>query len=387
VNPAGLDFYDRLVDGLLTRGIAPLVTLYHWDLPDALQQSGGWVDRQTAYHFARYAEVVAQRLGDRVPMFGTLNEPWCSSFLGYGSGVHAPGIRDAASAYAAAHHLNLAHGLGAAAIRRAAPGAGISISLNVAQVYPASDRPEDHAAARHVDGIANRIFLDPMIGGSYPDDVVESTRHLTDWTFVRSGDAELLHAAPDLLGVNFYSPTRICAPSAHASPPSPEDLPRTGRWVDDPTATRADPLPWPGTDRGLSVPQPGPYTDMGWRIEPSAFTDLLVRLGRDYPHVAMAVTENGCAYGDGPDESGQVRDERRIDYLRSHLGAVHAAISQGADIRGYYLWSFLDNFEWALGYEKRFGLVHVDYETLVRTPKDSAGWYTEVIKANGLETA
>lgn len=385
VNAAGLDFYDRLVDGLLDRGITPLVTLYHWDLPDALQQGGGWVDRTTALHFARYAELVAERLGDRVTQFSTLNEPYCTSYLGYASGVHAPGIRDAASAYAAAHHLNLAHGLGTAGIRRGAPDAEVSISLNVAQVYAATDRPEDIAAARHVDGIANRIFLDPMIRGGYPDDVVESTRHLTDWAFVQPGDGEAMYAPPDLLGVNFYSPSRICATPTGRPAVDAADLPRTGRWTEDPSAPRRDPLPWPGTDRAMSVPQPGPYTDMGWRIEPSAFTDLLVRLGHDYPDVPMAVTENGCAYDDGPDASGRVRDERRIAYLTSHLTAVHDAIEQGADVRGYYLWSFLDNFEWALGYDKRFGIVHVDYESLVRTPKDSAAWYRDVIAANGLE--
>jgi beta-glucosidase len=386
VNQAGLDFYDRLVDGLVARGITPLVTLYHWDLPDALQQTGGWVDRSTAYHFARYAEVVAARLGDRVGQFSTLNEPYCTSYLGYASGVHAPGVRDHASAYAAVHHLNLAHGLGSVSIRSAAPDAEVSISLNTAQVYAASDRPEDIAAARHVDGIANRVFLDPMIRGGYPDDVVESTRHLTDWSFVQPGDGALMYAPPDLLGVNFYSPSRICAPPQSGGATRDEDLPRTGRWTNDPSAaTRAEPLPWPGTDKAMSVPQPGPYTDMGWRIEPSAFTDLLVRLGHDYPDTPMAVTENGCAYDDGPDGSGRVRDQRRVDYLRDHLAAVHDAIEQGVDIRGYYLWSFLDNFEWALGYEKRFGIVHVDYDTLARTPKDSARWYGDVIAANGLE--
>jgi beta-glucosidase len=385
VNGAGLDFYDRLVDGLLERGIDPLATLYHWDLPQALEDEGGWLERSTAWRFAEYAEVVAARLGDRIRRWSTLNEPFCSSFLGYGSGAHAPGIRGIATALTAAHHLNLAHGLATSALRAGAPRElEVSIVLNVAQVYPASDDPTDLVAARHADEVANRVFLEPILRGRYPETLLRDTRSHTDWSFVQDGDLALINVPLDLLGVNFYSPSRICGPRAGLA--TATDAATTGRWVEDPSADAAPaPVPWPGTDLAWSVPQPGPYTDMGWRIEPQAFTDLLLRLSADYPEIPMMVTENGCAYPDVPGEDGQVHDERRIDYLRDHLAAVHAAIEQGADVRGYYLWSMLDNFEWALGYRKRFGIVHVDYETLVRTPKDSARWYRHVIAANGLE--
>jgi beta-glucosidase len=380
VNPDGLAFYDRLVDGLLARGISPLATLYHWDLPQACQDAGGWASRETASQFAEYAAVVAEALGDRLPMITTLNEPWCSAFLGYASGVHAPGIQDNATALAAAHHLNLAHGLAAQAIRSASPGeTGVSLTLNLAQVYSLSDGPVDTAAAEHADRMANRIFLDPVLRGYYPDALLTETRHITDWSFVHDEDLTTIHAPLDMLGVNFYTPSTVGAPP----PDGDEASTATGRWTNDPGG-RELPIPWPGTDRACSYPQPGPYTDMGWRILPQAFTDLLVGVHRDYPDVPITITENGCAYPDGPDEDGRVRDDRRIDYVHSHLAAVHAAIQAGADIRGYYLWSFLDNFEWALGYSKRFGIVHVDYDTLVRTPKDSARWYADVVAANAL---
>ena len=384
VNEAGLDFYDRLVDGLLARGIDPLITLYHWDLPQWLEDDGGWLARDTAWRFAEYAGVVVARLGDRVRRFSTFNEPYCTALLGYGAGVHAPGIRGIETALTAAHHLNLAHGLGAVALRAHSPSpVEVSMVLNVAQVYPASDSPTDAIAARHVDDLSNKIFLEPMLRGRYPETLLEETSRHTDWGFVRDGDLDLIHQPLDLLGVNFYTPARICGPRPGLTDQS--STPATGRWVDDPAGTaKPAPVPWPATDRAWSVPQHGPYTDMGWRIEPEAFTDLLLRLSADYPEVPMMVTENGCAYADGPGPDGRVTDERRIDYLRAHLGAVHAAIEKGADIRGYYQWSLLDNFEWALGYAKRFGLVHVDYDTLARTPKDSAWWYRDVVKANAL---
>jgi beta-glucosidase len=385
VNPLGLDFYDRLVDGLLERGIEPLVTLYHWDLPSQLQRAyGGWTGRRTAELFADYALVVGERLGDRVPWFGTLNEPYCSAFLGHATGSHAPGWTDASAAYSAAHHLNLAHGLATSALRSVAPHAKVSVSLNLAQVYPATDREEDREAAAHVDMIANRIFLEPMLRGRYPDGLIEATAGLADWSVVRDDDLQLIHQPLDALGVNFYSPSRIGG-AAHR--PATGSTSTSGRWVHDPARGDAAATPWPGTDRAWSVPQPGPYTEMGWRIEPRAFTDLLVRVGRDYPEVPILVTENGAAMADEVDASGQVLDDHRIDYLRAHLAAVHAAIAAGADVRGYYLWSFLDNFEWSLGYVKRFGLVRVDYDTLVRTPKASAAWYGDVIAANAVEVA
>jgi beta-glucosidase len=380
VNPEGVAFYDRLVDGLLARGISPLATLYHWDLPQTCQDFGGWAARDTAYRFAEYAGVVADALGDRLPMITTLNEPWCSAFLGHSSGVHAPGVKDNAVALATAHHLNLAHGLGAEAIRTRSPAqTQVALTLNLAQIYPLSDSPFDMAAAEHADRIANRIFLDPVLRGYYPHDLVAETKHITDWSFVQDDDLATIHGTLDVLGVNYYTPSRIGAPPADGD----KVATATGRWVSDPAA-RELPVPWLGTDLACSYPQPGPYTDMGWRILPEAFTDLLLRVHRDYPEVPIVVTENGCAYPDAVDEDGRVRDAQRIDYVRSHLEAVHTAVEAGVDVRGYYLWSFLDNFEWALGYSKRFGIVHVDYDTLVRTVKDSARWYADVVAANAL---
>jgi beta-glucosidase len=379
VNQAGLDFYRRLVDGLVSRGITPLVTLYHWDLPESLQVRGGWANRDIVDWFADYASVVAGAIGDVVPTFTTLNEPWCSAFLGHATGVHAPGVTDDETALRVAHHLNLAHGVGGAAIRAQSSHAAISISLNLAQVYPASSDPKDVEAARHVDGLANRIFLDPILRGSYPRDVVASTRAWCDWSFVHDGDLAAISAPVDILGINYYSPSRIADPRVVANR---ADWPTAaGRWTSE---SGGEPVAWPGTNRAYSVPQPGPYTDMGWRVEPSSFRDLLTRVAGGYPGVPLMVTENGCAYADGPDEQGRIRDERRIGYLRDHLAAVHASIDDGADIRGYYVWSFMDNFEWSLGYAKRFGLVHVDYDTLERTPKDSAIWYASVAAANAL---
>ena len=371
VNQAGIDFYSRLVDQLLERSIAPIVTLYHWDLPQPLQDLGGWTNRDTADRFAEYAVVVADAIGDRVGTFTTLNEPWCSAFLGYGVGVHAPGIKDAASALTAAHHLLLAHGQGVAALRAALPSsAQVSITLNFTVPRPAT--PADADAARHVDAIANRLFLDPIRHGAYPADLVADTQHVSDWSFVRDGDLETIAAPIDILGVNYYTPSLIAAPSdelaAIAHPP--RDL--------------AGPSLWPGTDLAYLIPQDGPHTAMGWLVDPPSMTELLVRLHRDHPGLPMIITENGAAFDDVVDASGTVRDHDRIAYLHDHLAAVHAAIDAGADVRGYIAWTLIDNFEWAEGNAKRFGLVRVDYDTLQRTPKESADWYRKVIAYNAL---
>jgi beta-glucosidase len=231
--------------------------------------------------------------------------------------------------------------------------------------------------------IANQIFLEPMLRGRYPDGLMEATAGLADWSVVRDGDLALIHQPLDALGVNFYSPSRIGGPTHR---PASEHVSPSGRWVNDPARADRQATGWPGTDRAWSVPQPGPYTEMGWRIEPQAFTDLLLRVSRDYPETPIMVTENGAAFADQLDEAGRVFDHDRIAYLRTHLAAVHAAIAAGADIRAYYLWSFLDNFEWSLGYAKRFGLVRVDYETLARTPKASATWFCDVVAANAVDT-
>ena len=378
VNQAGLDFYRRLVDGLLQRGIAPQLTLYHWDLPQTLQHEGGWTNRATVDRFVEYAVAVTEALGDRVAGITTLNEPFCSAFLGYASGVHAPGDTDRGAALAAAHHLNLAHGRAVTALRPLTD-APLSVTLNLAQLYPASDGEADLAATEHVDRIANRIFLDPILRGSYPAELLTETKHLSDWAFVLDGDLTEIHSEIDSLGVNFYNPATIAAVT--------DDVRRrlAGRWQNDPERMADAPAEWPGTDLACSVPMPGPYTDMGWPIRPDALTDLLLRVHRDFPGLPLCITENGAAFADEVGPDGAVHDPGRVDYLHRHLAAVHAAIEAGADVRGYYLWSLLDNFEWAYGYAKRFGIVYVDYQSLQRIPKDSARWYADVVRQNSIE--
>ncbi|HEU4567344.1 MAG TPA: GH1 family beta-glucosidase [Marmoricola sp.] len=360
VNQAGLDFYSRLVDGCLERGIRPMLTLYHWDLPQALNDGprAGWLDRDVADRFVDYAVAVGKELGDRLPVVTTLNEPWCSAYLGYATGEHAPGRTENALAYRAAHHLNLAHGRAVAALRSTLPAtAELSVTLNVQQVEPATGSEADVAATRHADLIANRIFLDPMLRGSYPDELVATTAHLTDWAFVQDGDETEIRQPIDFLGINYYNPARISAGSGDSG--------------------------FPGTDRASTVDIPGPHTVMDWPIVPSGLGALLQRLHREYA-VPLVVTENGMAARDVVDGDGRVRDEDRIDYLRGHLGAVLDAIGSGADVRGYYLWTLLDNFEWAWGYDKRFGIVHVDFDTQARTVKDSGRWYADVVARNAL---
>jgi beta-glucosidase len=380
VNDPGLDFYRRLADGLLERHITPLMTLYHWDLPQALEDRGGWLDRDTPDRFVELAQVMGQALGDRVSTISTLNEPFCSAFLGYASGVHAPGATDNASALRAAHHLNLAHGRAVSALRALVPeDSQLSVTLNLAHVRAASGSEEDRAAAAHVDQIANRVFLDPILRGHYPDQLVNDTRHITDWSFVRDGDLAEISAPIDVLGVNYYAPALVAAPSEEIRASA------AGRWVNDPSRSDAGPSPWPGTDLAYSVPQPGPYTDMGWPIAPHTFTELLVDVRREYPDVPLVITENGCACADSRSADGQVHDPDRISYLAQHLTAVHRAIDAGVDVRGYYVWSLLDNFEWAWGYSKRFGIVYVDYETQERVPKDSAYWFRDVIRRNAVD--
>ncbi|HEY7047073.1 MAG TPA: beta-glucosidase [Jatrophihabitantaceae bacterium] len=374
VNVEGLDFYARLVDELLAQGITPMVTLYHWDLPQWLQDLGGWTNRDTAARFADYVQQVASVLGDRVDTFTTLNEPWCSAFLGHASGVHAPGLTDREAALSAAHHLMLAHGRAVTALRATAPRAQLSATLNLAVVRGASDSDADRAAVRHVDGLANRVFLEPMLRGRYPDDILAEMSPVTDWAFVRDGDLQTISAPIDILGVNYYAPSLVTA----ATPELAAQL--SGRWVNDPQGAPG-PTVWPGTELAYSVPQPGPYTAMNWRIEPAGLTELLVRLHRDYPDTPLMVTENGAAFDDVV-AGDSVHDAERIGYLRDHIDAVGAAIAAGADVRGYYVWSLLDNFEWAWGFSKRFGLVHVDYDTQQRRLKDSALWYRDRIEAH-----
>ncbi|BEL11137.1 GH1 family beta-glucosidase [Actinoplanes sichuanensis] len=356
VNTRGLDFYDRLTDELLGKGIDPVVTLYHWDLPQTLEDRGGWTVRETAEAFAEYAQVVYGRLGDRVGTWTTLNEPWCSAYLGYGNGIHAPGRQDPAGSLAAVHHLNLAHGLAARALRSAG-ARSISITLNPCEVSPLDPaNPADVDAARIIDGVANRIFLDPLLRGHYPADVLEHISRITDLSFIKDGDEAIINAPIDVLGINFYTPSYV---SAKPGQPAALD--------------------YPGSE-GIAFRKPvGPVTDMGWQIEPASLTRLLTRIHRDYPGTPLMITENGAAYPEG------VHDPLRIEYVDAHLRACHDALAAGVDLRGYFAWSLMDNFEWAEGYAKRFGIVHVDYTTQQRVLKDSAKWYREVIRRNGLE--
>lgn len=367
-NQAGLDFYRRLVDELLAHGIEPWLTLYHWDLPQALEDAGGWAERDTADRFTEYAALVRDALGDRVRHWITLNEPWCSSFLGYGSGAHAPGRRDRTAAVRAAHHLLLGHGHAVQVLRGADPGADVGITLNLYAVSPAGDGPADADAARRIDGLANRFFLDPVLRGRYPEDVLADLAGVTDFGHVADADLETIATPGTFLAVNYYSRHVVAAPVAGAEPP--------GHW-------RA-PSSWPGSedvrflDRGL------PATVMGWEIDPAGLTETLLRLHRDYPPLPLYVTENGAAFDDVVEPDGEVRDLDRIAFLDGHLRACQHAIAAGVPLRGYFAWSLLDNFEWAHGYAKRFGLVRVDYRTQQRTPKASARWYAEVVRRNGL---
>ena len=361
VNARGLDFYDRLVDALLEANITPLVTLYHWDLPQVQQDRGGWANRDTADAFVAYTDAVVRRLGDRVKHWITHNEPWVVSFVGNYEGRHAPGIQDLRTALQVAHHLLLSHGMAVPAIRAGSAGAQVGITLNLSPGRPASTSPEDQAAARVCDGYTNRWFLDPLYGKGYPEDMV--ARFGAAMPQINVDD--LAHAAvpTDFLGVNYYFPTIVRAAASGHEPLgflalSPEELAAAGHEL----------------------------TAMGWPIVPDAFTELLTRLHRDYAPKTIYVTENGVAFDDKV-VGGGVHDPRRIAYLHSHIGAVRQAIADGAPVGGYFLWSLMDNFEWAYGYSKRFGIVYIDYPTQTRIPKDSAAWYRRVIAANAFVDA
>ena len=350
VNPAGIGFYDRLVDELLAQGIDPWVTLYHWDLPQELEDAGGWPVRDTAYRFADYSMMVFDALKDRVDTWTTLNEPWCSAMLGYAYGAHAPGRREYPAALAAVHHLLLGHGLATAQMREASPRKlDIGITLNVATAYPASDAEVDVDAARRADGMGRRIYLDPLVHGRYPADVVADLASEGVEIPVLDGDLDIISAPIDVLGVNYYFSQKF-----------------TG-YAEDGSTVDSD-----GQPISRTLPLDKPRTAMDWEIVPEGFTDLLVGIARDYPGLPMVITENGSAFEDVPDATGFVNDTDRTAYFTSHLTAVAEAIRQGADIRGYLAWSLMDNFEWAYGYVKRFGIVRVDYETQTRTPKQSA---------------
>ena len=356
------------MDELLAAGITPWLTLYHWDLPQALEDEGGWANRETARLFAAYAAVMHEALGDRVRIWTTLNEPWCSAFLGYAAGVHAPGRQEPAAALAAAHHLLLGHGLAVAELRRRDPGVSLGITLNLTVADPADpDSANDRDAARRIDGLHNRIFLDPLFRGEYPADVLDDVAGLGFDTVVQDGDMAVISAPLDLLGVNYYQGEALTKAASGAGRPAAS--------------------PFVAADGVHSVPRGLPVTGMGWEVQPEGLFRLLVRLQHEYTGPAgipIYITENGAAYPDVPNASGFVDDQKRLSYFDAHLRAVREAIDAGADVRGYLAWSLLDNFEWAYGYHQRFGLVRVDYETLERIPKASGLWYAKVAASNAV---
>jgi beta-glucosidase len=348
VNQAGLDFYDRLVDELLANGIQPFPTLYHWDLPQVLEDVGGWPERATAEAFVEYVEVVASRLGDRISSWITHNEPWVAAWLGHSLGVHAPGRTNTQDALSAAHHLLLSHGWATEVLRRESPGSEVGIALALTHTYPATDSEGDRAAAWWADGSFNRWYLDPLYGRGYPADMVE--HFAPEGPPVQDGDLEAIAAPTDFLGANYYFRQLVS-----------ED---------------------PNGDRPILVRDPNwSFTAMGWEVYPDGLRDLLTRLRDDYAPPGIYIFENGAAYDDLRGHDGDVVDPERQAYFDEHLAAVGDAIEDGVPVRGYFAWSLLDNFEWAEGYSKRFGLVYVDYPTLERVPKGSFYWYRDFIAA------
>ena len=363
-NQTGLDFYRRLVDGLRQRSIEPMLTLYHWDLPQALEDLGGWTNRDTSERFAEYAGIVYEALSDSVGFWITLNEPWVAAWMGYGLGVHAPGISDAAKALAATHHLLLGHGLAMERMRSAGDENQLGVTLNLHPARPSRDREPDREAARRVDGQANRLYLDPLFRSAYPEDVFSHYKERgADLSFVQDGDLSKISVPIDFLGVNYYFRNTVRdAPGEDASGMLFADL-----------------------DARPVVPHVAEKTAMGWPVEPEGLTEILVRIKEDYANLPIYVTESGRAVNDYIDPEGEVDDEERVSYLDAHFRAAYEAMEQGVDLRGYMVWSFLDNFEWAEGYSKRFGIVFVEYGTQRRVPKSSARWYSDVIRRNGLE--
>ncbi len=377
VNAKGLDFYSRLVDELLSKNIKPWLTLYHWDLPQALEEKGGWTNRDTAFLFEEYAASVHDVLGDRVSAWTTLNEPWCSSFLSYIGGEHAPGRQDPAAGLAASHHLLLAHGLAVRELRSRDSELQLGITLNLTVADPVdATNAGDLDAARRIDGQFNRWFLDPIFRGAYPHDVLEDVAGLGFERVVQPGDLAIISTPIDSLGVNYYHGELV-----GATPPAGQTMSTTA------PSERPKRSPFPAAETVHWHLRDLPVTAMKWEVQPEGLTRLLVRIHSEYTeqaNVALAVTENGAAYDDVVAADGSVHDIDRVDFLQVHLAAILDAIDAGVPVHGYFYWSLMDNFEWAWGYDKRFGIVRVDYETQARTLKDSAIAYTRIIAGRAL---
>jgi len=360
-NQIGLDFYSRLVDTLLENQITPFITLNHWDIPQGLEDIGGWPERDIVHQFVKYSYHVSKHLGDRVRNWITHNEPWCVSYLGYIEGHKPPGlINKWSKSLATAHHLLLSHGMAIPEIRNNSKQSEIGITLNLNTAIPASGSTYDEDACRFFDGQFNRLYLNPLYNNEYPDDVFEylKTKSLiseSDLNFIKQGDLNIISTKTDFLGVNYYSRAVI----RNEEIDEKNNLPRN---VDM-----------------------GPKTDFDWEIYPPGIYDLLMRLKNEYKVQNIYITENGCSYGDGPNSEGKINDKRRIEYYRSHLTELRRAIEDGVPCSGYFAWSLMDNFEWAQGFSQRFGLIWVDFETLERIPKDSYYWYKKYISANGLD--
>jgi len=375
VNQKGLDFYSKLVDELLAKGIKPWLTLYHWDLPQALEEKGGWTNRDTASRFVEYALDVHDRLGDRVDSWTTLNEPWCASFLSYTGGEHAPGRQSPEAGLAAAHHLLLSHGQTITELRSRDASLELGITLNLTVADPVDPNDEgDVDAARRIDGQFNRVFTDPIFRGSYPEDLLEDVAQYGFEKYIKSDDLETISAPIDVLGVNYYHGEAVSVhPVEHqTSTAAPSERPKRS--------------PFPAAEGIYWHPRGLPMTAMDWEVQPEGLTRLLRRIRDDYTGdtVTLYVTENGAAYNDIVESDGRVHDADRTEFLKLHLDAILDAIDEGIQVKGYFYWSLMDNFEWAWGYDKRFGLLHVDYNTQQRTLKDSAIEYARIIAARKL---
>ncbi len=361
VNPQGVDFYRRLVESLLAHDITPYVTLYHWDLPQPLEDAGGWLDRDTSQHFADYAGVAGAALGDLVSHWITLNEPWCSAFLGYASGLHAPGRQLGSQAARAAHHLLLGHGLAVDALRAADPAASVGVTLNLYSVQAASGGADDVDAARRIDGLQNRFFLEPVLRGEYPKDVLSDLGE-EEW-FAANPEADLVRISTplDFLGVNYYTRHTVASGSAERAEQAPASN-------------------YPGSEHVRMVDTGAPRTHMDWPVCPEGLLDVLEQVHTLAPDLPLLVTENGSAYPDVPGPDGSVADPERTRFLQQHLAACATAVERGIPLTGYFVWSLIDNFEWAYGYSRRFGVVRVDYTTQQRTLKASGRWLRSFLR-------